>query len=109
MNLNDLLASVVVAGLGYVLVLARQWLVAHTKPGQLAAVAGMARSVVEAIDQLDKAQNLGNDNRLDMAVDTLGDLAKRAGIKLSTKELSAFVHAAVKAVRDEQQYLAPLP
>ncbi len=102
MNYAEILTPLVTALVGYLMYLLQTWLKANIAPKQYAALAGLANTAVDAVEQLDRVSKLSSEQKYDLASETLTKSAKRLGVKLSEVEVNAFVHAAVKDLKDYQ-------
>jgi len=106
MDWMNVLAPLTVPLVGYCTVLLRTWVKTHTAPHTFAALSGLANTAVDAVEQLDRVSKMSAEQKFDLASDTLVDTAKRLGVKLSPVEVNAFIHSAVKALKDSQAFSA---
>lgn len=102
------LTPLLVAVLGYVLVLARKWLLTHVAPGSLGALDGLARQAVAAADQVAKATGIKGADKFTVASDALIAGAKRLGIRLKKEEVISFIHAALADFKAAEAYAQSL-
>lgn len=72
---------------------------AHFRPGQLAAVVELARTAVQAAQEYGVAQDFDGATKLQYAKSALQAGAKKVGIKLTDAELSSFLHAALREMK----------
>lgn len=102
----NVLVPVAIAVVGYLGYFGRTWVKSHVTPKQFAAVSGLARTAVEAAEQLGKVGGLHGSNKYDLAVDAVTTSARRLGLNLKPEEVNAFIHQAVKEMNDYSRQLA---
>jgi len=101
----NVLVPVGIAVVGYAGYFGRVWLKSHVTPKQFATIAGLARTAVEAAEQLGKGTGLKGADKYDMATDVVTTSSARMGVKLKPEEVNAFIHQAVKEMNDYSKQL----
>lgn len=104
MNWTPILTPLIVPVIGYLMYLLRVYVLAHVTPHQLSAMSGLAHQAVEAAQLLGKTTGIAGADKYVLASDALVASSKRLGIRLKPDEVQAFIHAALKDVKEAESF-----
>ena len=97
---KEYLLALLTAGLGVAVRFIQQWLATRLKPAQYETVLNLARTVVSAADKIGKDFGVDNKAKYDFAKNVVQTGARKVGLKLTDNEAMAFIHAALKELRE---------
>jgi hypothetical protein len=102
-ELTDLLTAFVTAALPFLAFQLNRWVKANITPKQFASVAALARTAVDAAEELGRVGNLTGAQKFELAQDTILRSARRVGLKLTPEEVGAFINQSVRDIRWEPE------
>lgn len=84
---------------GFIISLARTYVMAKVSPARLEAISTMAMAAVSAAEECGRTAPIAGADKFVLASDAISAYAKRLGVNLSSDELQTFVHSALVATR----------
>lgn len=103
MDWSTILAPVVPVFAGFIIYLARVWVLAKVGPERIDAIGAIAMAAVSAAEECGRTAPIGGADKFTLASDALTAYAKRIGIRLSPDEVQTFIHSALVASRQFEQ------
>lgn len=98
----EIVTAIVVPLVGAAVVAVRSWLKATLTPQRLFAVATLARTAVDAAEEVSRAiDDVRGPEKYRYAETVLRQGASRVGITLTNEEANTFIHAALHGKRSE--------
>lgn len=98
----EIVTAVVVPLVGAAVVAVRSWLKATLTPQRLHAIAQLARTAVDAAEEVGRAvEDVTGPEKYRYAEAVLRQGAERVGVKLTNEEANTFIHAAIHGKRSE--------
>lgn len=97
-DLSAALTALVLSLIPIISLYLRAYVRAKFTPAQLATASAAAATAVQAAQVMGKAVEASGSTKLEWARQSLAELTKRLGLKLSEAELDALIHAALDEV-----------
>ena len=106
---SELITTVLVPLLGYVVYYVQLFFKARLAPKTLALIVDIAQKSVSAAEEVGRATPTSSGDKFEVAAAMLKASAKRTGLKLSPEEVTGYVHSALRDMRGFEEGLAELP
>lgn len=98
-DILDVLTGLVAAFLPFLAYQLNRWVRANVTPRQFAALAGLARTVVDAAEEVGRVNELSGEQKFALAREALVTGSRRLGLKLTDEEVGSFINQAVQDIR----------